>query len=99
MSLEKDKIDQLATQYEKADPTEILALALEKYDNIAISFSGAESVVLVDMAARLLGKKVNVFSLDTGRLHGQTYRFLDQVKQRYNINFELLFQKQKRLKH
>ncbi|MCV6638736.1 phosphoadenylyl-sulfate reductase [Candidatus Albibeggiatoa sp. nov. NOAA] len=95
MSLEKDKIDQLAAQYDKADPTEILALALEKYDNIAISFSGAEDVVLVDMAARLLGKKVNVFSLDTGRLHSQTYRFLDQVKQRYNINFELLFPESK----
>ncbi|MDO2290946.1 phosphoadenosine phosphosulfate reductase family protein, partial [Escherichia coli] len=43
-----------------------------------MSFSGAEDVVLVDMAWKL-NRNVKVFSLDTGRLHPETYRFIDQV--------------------
>ena len=30
------------------------------------------------------------FSLDTGRLHPETYRFLDRVRERYAIRFEAL---------
>ena len=56
-------------------PQEILRYALENYDNIAISFSGAEDVVLIDMAWKIR-KDIRVFSLDTGRLHAETYRFI-----------------------
>ena len=52
-------------------PQEILAYALREFDSIAISFSGAEDVVLVDMACRIR-PDVQVFSLDTGRLHPET---------------------------
>ncbi len=53
------------------------------------SFSGAEDVVLVDMAWKL-NKQVKVFSLDTGRLHPETYRFIDQVREQYNLPIEIL---------
>lgn len=80
----------LASQYDNAAPQEILKLALESYDNIAISFSGAEDVVLIDMAVKIR-PDVPVFSLDTARLHAETYRFLEQVRQHYNINIEFMF--------
>ena len=64
------------------DPSEVLARALEQFDHIALSFSGAEDVVLVDMAARLRDG-IQVFSLDTGRLHPETYRFLEEVRTHY----------------
>jgi phosphoadenosine phosphosulfate reductase len=37
-----------------------------------------------------LGKSVQVFSLDTGRLHPETYRFIEQVRQHYQIEIEVL---------
>ena len=71
------------------NPRKILKTALENYDNIAISFSGAEDVVLIDMALAIR-KDIRVFSLDTGRLHPQTYQFIEKVRKHYQINIELL---------
>lgn len=58
---------------------------------IAVSFSGAEDVVLIDMLSRIDGAldRVSVFSLDTGRLHAETYRFIDKVRERYGIEIDL----------
>ncbi len=72
------------------DPINILALAIERFDHIALSFSGAEDVVLVDMATRIR-PDVAVFTLDTGRLHPETYRFLELVRERYRLDLEILF--------
>jgi len=71
-------------------PQEILNYALATFDNLAIAFSGAEDVVLIDMAVKIR-PEVKVFCLDTGRLHRETYRFIEQVRKRYNLNVELLF--------
>lgn len=90
MTIAPDDIVRLAAGYREKSPQAILKLALDSFDNIAISFSGAEDVVLVDMACRIK-KNVNVFSLDTGRLHPETYKFLNQVRERYPINFEVMF--------
>jgi phosphoadenosine phosphosulfate reductase len=76
---------QLATQ----SPQEILRYALETFDNIAISFSGAEDVVLIDMAAKIR-PDLQVFSLDTGRLHAQTYRFIEAVRKHYRIDIDIV---------
>ncbi len=82
-------IDTLQTELANKNPRTILKSALEHYENIAISFSGAEDVVLIDMATKIR-KDIKVFSLDTGRLHPETYRFIDTVRQHYNIEIELL---------
>jgi phosphoadenosine phosphosulfate reductase len=81
---------ELATTYANKSPQDILKLAFEHFgDDLWISFSGAEDVVLVDMAWKL-NKNVKVFSLDTGRLHAETYRFIDQVREHYGIAIEVL---------
>ncbi len=85
-----DLVDALAAEYADKSPSEILALALNQAGEIAISFSGAEDVVLIDMAANL-GKPFRVFSLDTGRLHAETYQFIETVRKHYNINIEICF--------
>ena len=70
---------------------EVLEAAFARFERIAISFSGAEDVVLIDLAARVLGDRdVPVFSLDTGRLHAETYRFLETVRRHYSVDLELL---------
>lgn len=72
-------------------PRDILAFALENFSpRIGISFSGAEDVVLVDIAAKL-GGNFQLFSLDTGRLHPETYQFLDRVRERYKLPIEVFF--------
>ncbi|HEV2381482.1 MAG TPA: phosphoadenylyl-sulfate reductase [Terriglobia bacterium] len=74
------------------DPENIVRIALEEHSpDIAIAFSGAEDVVLIDMAAARVNLPFRVFCLDTGRLHPETYRFLEQVRDHYKINLEVLF--------
>lgn len=77
-------------QLQSSTPQDILSHALNEHENIAISFSGAEDVVLVHMASQIK-PGVNVFCLDTGRLHSQTYAFIEEVRKHYDINLEILF--------
>jgi phosphoadenosine phosphosulfate reductase len=71
-------------------PEEILKLAFSQHEKIAISFSGAEDVVLIDMACNI-SDQVNVFTLDTGRLHPETYEFINQVRDFYGIDIDVLY--------
>jgi len=91
MALDIEKLGAVAAEYAHKDPRDILALAIREYSpDIAISFSGAEDVVLVDMAAKI-GGKFRVFSLDTGRLHPETYQFIEKVRNHYGIAVETFF--------
>ena len=75
-----ESIEALAARLAESDPGDIIEHALGvNGPDVPISFSGAEDVVLVDMARRT-GLPFRVFTLDTGRLHPETYRFLDRVR-------------------
>ena len=89
MSISILDVERLAANYDRRAPEEIISLALETVENIAISFSGAEDVVLIDMAVQI-NPDVKVFSLDTGRLHPETYRYLEQVRQHYDISLDVV---------
>jgi phosphoadenosine phosphosulfate reductase len=80
----------LETELSSQSPQKILERAFSLFDNIAISFSGAEDVVLIDMAHRLK-REIQVFSLDTGRLHAETYQFIDRVRKHYGIPIEVMY--------
>ncbi|HKM26065.1 MAG TPA: phosphoadenylyl-sulfate reductase [Thiopseudomonas sp.] len=83
-------LPQLIADCTDATPQSILTHALAAFgDELWLSFSGAEDVVLLDMAWKI-NPQVKVFSLDTGRLHPETYRFLEQVREHYKINIEVL---------
>ncbi|WP_404356152.1 phosphoadenylyl-sulfate reductase [Methylotuvimicrobium sp. KM1] len=79
----------LQAELQGQKPRKILKAAMEQFDNIAISFSGAEDVVLIDMAVKIR-PDIQVFSLDTGRLHPETYQFIEKVREHYDIQIELL---------
>lgn len=83
-------ISSLDAELSTQSPQKILERALSLYDNIAISFSGAEDVVLIDMAYRIK-KDIKVFSLDTGRLHSETYQFIDRVRKHYGITIDVMY--------
>lgn len=82
-------IENLQTELAGKNPRVILKAALAQFDNIAISFSGAEDVVLIDLALAIR-KDIQVFCLDTGRLHPETYRFIEDVRKHYGIEIEVL---------
>jgi len=90
MAVDAATIQTWASEYDQQRPQDIIALALGQFDSIGISFSGAEDVVLIDMAVKT-GKPFRVFTLDTGRLHAETYRFLDKVRKHYGITLEVCF--------
>lgn len=83
-------IPSLEAELTNQSPQQILERALSLFDNISISFSGAEDVVLIDMAHRL-NKPFKVFSLDTGRLHSETYQFLEKVRKHYGITIDVIY--------
>ncbi|MFZ5722992.1 MAG: phosphoadenylyl-sulfate reductase [Pseudomonadota bacterium] len=85
-----DQIKTWALELDLKTPQEILRHALSSFDNIAISFSGAEDVVLIDMAVKIR-PDLQVFTLDTGRLHRETYEFIDKVRAHYGIRIEAMF--------
>lgn len=90
MALDLSSILSIAAEYASREPAEIVALALKEYSpDLGISFSGAEDVVLIDMAAKA-GIPFRVFSLDTGRLHGETYEFIEKVRTHYGITIETM---------
>ncbi|XP_052885129.1 5'-adenylylsulfate reductase 3, chloroplastic isoform X2 [Gossypium arboreum] len=89
--VEVEDFEQLAKELNNASPLEIMDKALEKFGNdIAIAFSGAEDVALIEYA-KLTGRPFRVFSLDTGRLNPETYRFFDEVEKHYGIRIEYMF--------
>ena len=82
------------SQFESKSPQEILAWALEKYGTrvgIASSF-GLEDMVLIDMASKIT-KQFTVFTLDTGRLHEETYLTMDRTRSHYGISIQSYFPK------
>ncbi len=90
MSQAEFDYEKYAVALAEESPRAIMELALESFDNIAISFSGAEDVVLIDIASRIR-PDVSVFCLDTGRLHAETYQFIERVREHYGLEIEILF--------
>ncbi|MDX9687583.1 phosphoadenylyl-sulfate reductase [Halopseudomonas formosensis] len=82
-------VDALAAEYTAKSPQEVLKLAFEHFDDLWLSFSGADDIVVLDMAWKL-NPGLKVFTLDTGRLHPETYRFLEEVRKHYGIQLEVL---------
>jgi len=57
-----------------------------------LALFGLEDVVLIDILSKLRGKaEVPVFTIDTGRLHQETYNAMDAVRERYGIPIEIYF--------
>ncbi len=70
-------------------PSAVIKRVLSEYGaRAAISFSGAEDVMLIDLAAKS-GYPFSVFSLDTGRLHADTYRFIERVRKHYGVEVSI----------
>ncbi|MBV8743102.1 MAG: phosphoadenylyl-sulfate reductase [Sinobacteraceae bacterium] len=62
---------------------EQLAAALERFGRVVYSNSlGAEAIVLTDIICSSV-PGIDIFSIDTGRLHEETYELLEKLQRRY----------------
>ena len=75
-----------------ASAEDVLRWGLETFgDRIAISTSfQVTGMVILDMAACITGGDVKVVTLDTGRLHQETYNIIEKVRRRYGVKVEML---------
>lgn len=91
MSRLHERAHQLEQELRSAPPIRIIDRALELHgSDIALAFSGAEDVLLIEYAKQS-GRPFRVFSLDTGRLHPETYRFMQRVEAHYGLSIEVRF--------
>ena len=73
-------------------PQEVLKWSLDNlHPKVAMASSfGAEDVVVIDMIMKI-NPKARIFTLDTGRLNQETYDVMDEIRQKYNMNIEVMF--------
>ena len=73
-------------------PQDVLKWALDNlHPKIAMASSfGAEDVVVIDMMMKI-NPKARIFTLDTGRLNQETYDVMDEIRNKYNMNIEVMF--------
>lgn len=83
---------QLNTLLDGKSTLEILNYALTWFGDkllLASSF-GPEDVVLIHLAAQL-DQPIRIMTLDTGRLHEETYTLMDTIRSRYGVELEVYF--------
>ncbi|MFQ5803117.1 MAG: phosphoadenylyl-sulfate reductase [Candidatus Methylomirabilales bacterium] len=90
--LDEVEAEELATRFEGKGPEVVIQWALEQFHpRIALASSlQAEDMVILDIAWRM-NPGVRVFTLDTGRLHEETYLIMEQVREKYGIAIESYF--------
>ncbi len=73
-------------------PQDVLRWAMDAFPGtIALAWSGAEDVAVLDMMWRIDPKRTRVFTLDTGRLNPETYELIDAVRAKYQVPIDVLF--------
>jgi phosphoadenosine phosphosulfate reductase len=90
--LDELEAGELSVEFEGREPQELLEWALERFSpRIALSTAfQVDGLALLDMAYEL-DPEVQVFSVDTGRLPGETFELIEQLRLRYpGLNLELL---------
>ena len=71
--------------------TDLIKYILENYKNVALSSSlGAEDQVLTDIILKQ-DKNATIFTLDTGRLHPETYDVMDATNLKYGVKIDVFF--------
>lgn len=72
-----------------ASPQEIMRWGLTRFGaDLVIAFSGSDDVALIDMASRS-SLPFSVVTVDTGRLHPETYTFIERVRTHYGVEISI----------
>lgn len=93
MQFSAEAIQSLNARFEDRRPREILRWALERFQEklVFLLGFGVEGMMILDLLFRIdPGQTFKVVTLDTERLHDETYPFMDVVRDRYNLRYERL---------
>ncbi len=90
--LDEVAVEELATRFDGKGPEVVIQWALEHFHPRIVLASSlqAEDMVILDIAWRI-NPGVRVFTLDTGRLHEETYASMERVREKYGIAMESYF--------
>ncbi len=70
---------------------ELLASAVQQYGKVIYANSlGAEAMVLTDIIWTHV-PQIDIFSIDTGRLHEETYELLEKLERRYKKRLRIVY--------
>ena len=86
------RINELNQELQNLSTEDIIKYFLKEYkQDAALSSSlGAEDQVLTDMILKI-NKNTNIFTLDTGRLHPETYEVMDATNLKYGVKLNVFF--------
>jgi len=85
---------------ENLSPEDVLSWGYEKFGNrIAFASSfGAEDVAVIDLIAKTV-PDLRIFTLDTGRLHDETYDVAERIRRKYGLRIEVYFPEQGKIEN
>lgn len=91
-ALSAENIVELNKRFRAARPEVVLRWAIDTFaPKLALASSfGAEDMVLIDMLSKL-DPPTTIFTLDTGRLHEETYDVMERTRERYKVAIESYF--------
>jgi len=86
-------------KFEKMDSFSVIRWALEEFkDKVTLASSfNVEDIIIIDIMvkeAEALGmekEKLRIFTIDTGRLHEETYKVIEKVISKYGIKIDFYF--------
>ena len=83
--LSEKEITEAGQRLEKEKTEVVLQWAVKTFPRIGFASSfGAEDVVVIDLISKIKPQP-SIFTLDTGRLHEETYEVMEQIRQKYGI--------------
>ena len=81
-----------SNDFETKSSEELIQWTIDQYGlkaGLACSF-GMEDMVIIDIIAKLKGP-ITIFTLDTGRLHEETYEIMEKVRSHYGLEIKTYF--------
>ncbi|WP_157279292.1 phosphoadenylyl-sulfate reductase [Aliarcobacter butzleri] len=87
----KEDLKNINKELENKTTIDVIAYFLDNFKNVALSSSlAAEDQVLTDILLKK-DKNASIFTLDTGRLHPETYDVMDATNLKYSIKIDVFF--------
>lgn len=87
----KEDLKNINKELENKTTIDVIAYFLDNFKNVALSSSlAAEDQVLTDILLKT-NKNASIFTLDTGRLHPETYDVMDATNLKYGIKIDVFF--------
>lgn len=88
----KNNLDYYNQEFKDKSAKNLLSWALNTFkEKITLASSlGLEDQVLTEILVKI-NSDINIFFLDTGRIHQETYDLLEESMEQYNIKFNIYF--------